>query len=266
MNTAPQFLDVQNGEYHTPEGKTGWFAKLFPTFVFYVKIVNVVFKASSIAKKGKYTVEEWAKSSYSTIQALESVGCKLHITGLDHIKGLSTPCVFTANHMSVLETFALSSIITPYRNMSFVIKKSLATYPVFRHVMMSVNPVVVGRENPREDLSIVMNDGQARLDSGSSVFIFPQRTRTKSFDPETFNTIGLKLAKRAGVPVIPVALKTDAWGQGKKLKDFGGIYPEKEIYIEFGEPMSIEGNGKEQHAKTIEFIENRFESWKNGDA
>jgi len=51
--------------------------------------------------------------------------------------------------------------------------------------------------------------------SDISVLIFPQTTRDLRFDPNKFNTLGIKLAKRAKVPVIPVAVKTDAWGMGK---------------------------------------------------
>ena len=48
-----------------------------------------------------------------------------------------------------------------------------------------------------------------------SVLIFPQTTRELFFDPKKFNTLGIKLAKRAKVPVIPIAVKTDAWWHGQ---------------------------------------------------
>ena len=48
-----------------------------------------------------------------------------------------------------------------------------------------------------------------------SVWVFAQTTRELLLDPKKFNTLGIKLAKRARVPVIPVAVKTDAWGMGK---------------------------------------------------
>lgn len=259
------FLNIQNGEYHSPEYTPGLLTRMFPTLAFYIQIIRIVFNASAVAKKGKYDMARWSQDSYNTIRAIEKTGGKLHITGLEKVAALETPCVFVANHMSVMETFIMSSIVNPYRYMAFVVKKSLTTYPVFRHVMVSVDPIVVGRENPREDLAVVLKDGQDRLESGKSVFIFPQRTRTLVFNPETFNTIGIKLAKRAGVPIMPVALKTDAWGQGKMMKDFGAFDPKKTIHIAFGKPMNITGAGKEEHQKAIDFILEHNRAWQDKD-
>ncbi|MBW2177934.1 MAG: hypothetical protein JRH03_13480, partial [Deltaproteobacteria bacterium] len=52
------------------------------------------------------------------------------------------------------------------------------------------------------------------LQRNVSVLVFPQTTRGLRFDPDKFNTLGIKLARRAKVPVIPVAVKADAWGVG----------------------------------------------------
>ncbi len=119
----------------------------------------------------------------------------------------------------------------------------------------------MGRSNPRADLVTVLEGGEARLAAGRSIIVFPQSTRTPVFDPAHFNTIGIKLAKRAGVPVIPIALKTDAWGNGQLLKDFGPVDVRKTIHFEFGEPMRIEGAGKAEHQRITDFIIDRLGSW-----
>jgi 1-acyl-sn-glycerol-3-phosphate acyltransferase len=93
------------------------------------------------------------------------------------------------------------------------------------------------------------------------MIVFPQSTRTAQFQPEEFNSIGVKLAKKAEVPIIPVAIKTDFWGNGKIIKDFGKINRDKDVYIEFGEPLQVEGSGKETHTKIIEFIQKKLKEW-----
>ena len=99
------------------------------------------------------------------------------------------------------------------------------------------------------------------------MLIFPQTTRDLFFDPKKFNTLGIKLAKRARVPVIPVAVKTDAWGIGRWLKDFGKIDPSKPVRISFGEPVHISGSGKKEHRSTIAFIGSKLVDWQaNADA
>jgi 1-acyl-sn-glycerol-3-phosphate acyltransferase len=79
--------------------------------------------------------------------------------------------------------------------------------------------------------------------------------------PEKFNSIGIKLAKRAGVAVVPLALKTDAWAPGKFLKDFGPIDPSRKVHFAFGEPVSVEGSGREQHETVVAFIQGKLEEW-----
>lgn len=195
------------------------------------------------------------------MRALEGTGVRFEITGIDDFKGLEGPCVFIANHMSTLETFVLPVIIAPFKMATFVVKESLVEYPVFRHVMRSRNPITVSRTNPREDLKTVFDGGIERLRKGISIIIFPQTTRSTLFDPAEFNTIGVKLAKKAEVPVVPVALKTDAWGNGRRLKDFGRIDPSMPVHIAFGKPLWIKDRGNEEHREIIGFITERLKGW-----
>jgi 1-acyl-sn-glycerol-3-phosphate acyltransferase len=127
--------------------------------------------------------------------------------------------------------------------------------------MLSRDPIVVGRSDPRKDLEAVMNGGAELLAKGISIVIFPQSTRSLEFKPEEFNSIGVKLAKKAGVPVVPVAIKTDFWGNGKLIKELGPIDSNKTIHIKFGEPFSVTGNGKEENSRIISFIQSSLSEW-----
>jgi 1-acyl-sn-glycerol-3-phosphate acyltransferase len=163
--------------------------------------------------------------------------------------------------MSTLETLALPAMLVPYKKITYIVKKSLVNYPVFRHIMRSRRPITVERINPREDFKVVMAEGEARLKEDISVIVFPQTTRTVVFDPAHFNTIGVKLARRAGVPVIPLAVKTDAWGNGRWLRDFGRIDPALEVHFAFGQAMEVTGSGQETQAAVITFIEAHLRRW-----
>jgi 1-acyl-sn-glycerol-3-phosphate acyltransferase len=186
---------------------------------------------------------------------------RIEITGMNNIKRFGGPAVFIGNHMSTLETMVLPCIIQPVKEATFIVKKSLLTMPVFGHIMRSRDPVVVGRVNPREDLKTVLEEGVKRLKAGRSVIVFPQSTRSVVFDPEEFNSLGIKLASRAGVPVVPVALKTDAWGIGKHVKEFGPVDTGEKVHFAFGEPMTVAGRGVEEHQKVVRFIQQKIEEW-----
>jgi 1-acyl-sn-glycerol-3-phosphate acyltransferase len=256
-----QYLTTKNS-YRSVNTHISWLARNAPTLIFYAKMVYIVWKSNRLAQKGIYNGEAWVHSSVEIIKALESVGTHFEIQNLDFYRDLEEPCVFVGNHMSILETFVLPCLIQPYRNITFVVKESLISYPFFGPVLRSRDPVVVGRVNPRDDLKIVLEEGQNRLNHNVSVVIFPQTTRSPIFDTNKFNTLGVKLAKRANVPVVPFALKTDAWGLGRRLKDFGKISPEKTVRIHFGNPMHISGSGKEEHHTIIEFISAKLNDWR----
>jgi 1-acyl-sn-glycerol-3-phosphate acyltransferase len=84
--------------------------------------------------------------------------------------------------------------------------------------------------------------------------------------PDKFNSIGVKLAQRADVPVVPVALVTDAWPNGKLLKDFGKIDPTKTVRFSFGAPILIKGRGTDQNQQIIRFITTTLEAWQQAGA
>lgn len=106
-----------------------------------------------------------------------------------------------------------------------------------------------------------MNDGCDRLENGISIVVFPQTTRSHTFEPAQMSSIGVKLAKKAGVPVIPLALKTDCWENGRWFKDFGRINPAKKAYFAFGEPIMVEGKGNVEQEMVNGFIERKLEQW-----
>ncbi len=247
--------------YNSPDTPVGLFARLFPTARFYMSLCRTVWSAGQAAKAGKYDDARWIFDSLNTIHDLERVGVRIHIEGIEHFRSLPSPCVFIGNHMSTLETFVLPSLIIGYRDTAFVVKQSLMNVPQFGHVLAARRSIVVGRENPREDLSAVLDGGAELLSQGVSVVVFPQSTRSDIMDPALFNTIGVKLARRANVPVVPVALKTNAWGVGRLIRECGRIRPERPVHFRFGPPMTIERTGKEEHAAIISFISGALREW-----
>ena len=243
------------------EIKAGWFGKTLPSLYFYSRFLWIVALAAWQAKHDTYHGKEWAKSSGNTVRSLEGAGVRFEVSGLDHFRRLTTPCVCIANHMSMLETITLPYFMQPIHPITFVIKDSLLRYPVFKHVMRSRNPVAVGRVNPRQDLKTVLEEGSQRLAAGISVIIFPQTTRSRVFDPEQMTTIGIKLAKAAGVPALPLALKTDAMENGRIIKELGKINPERMAHFAFAPPLTINGNGREEHQAINAFILEKLDTW-----
>lgn len=249
------------GQYQTSSQRPGLLARMFPSLVFYYYFLRSVFWASGMAKKGRYGDAEWYASSLAVLRGLEKVGATIELTGLDVLSHITGPCVFVSNHMSTLETIILPGIVQPLKDVTFVVKRGIVQYPVFKDLMVARGPIVVDRVNPREDLVRVLTEGVAMLKRGRSVIIFPQTTRTVRFDPTQFNTIGIKLARDAGVPIVPIAVRTDAWSNGSWIKEFGRIDPSLPVKLAFGAPIAVEGRGNDAHRAAIRFISEKLTAW-----
>jgi 1-acyl-sn-glycerol-3-phosphate acyltransferase len=228
---------------------------------FYASMFSIVNRSRRQALAGVYDEEAWAVSSQDIFRTIESYGGHFDITGIEHLRNLKAPAVFIGNHMSTLETFVLPGLLVPYTRLCFVLKSDLTEMPVFGPVARATNPITVSRNNSRSDLGIVMDVGCERIKAGFSVCIFPQSTRQPFFSPRKFNSLGDKLAARANAQIIPFAVKTDFWGQGWPVKDFGRINPKLPIKIAFGPAIPAGTDSKTTHAGCLDFIIPHLQEW-----
>ncbi len=252
-------LKIEKGWYRSPENRVSIIARLFPTAIFYFHFLGIVLRAGWLAKRGKYDDATWAASSRDVLRRLESIGVKVEASGFEYLQQIESSVVFIGNHMSMMETLVLPAFIRQYIPVTFIIKESLLHYPIFKYVMRSRDPIAVTRTNPRKDLTTVFTEGKKRLAAGISVIVFPQTTRQLEFDPTQMSSIGSKLAQKADAAIIPVALKTDAWTNGRWMKDFGAIKPQKKVRFAFGPPIMPQEENRQE--ATTRFIAQKLRNW-----
>lgn len=233
----------------------------WPEVAFYTPVAGIVAYAGVRARRGEYDTRRWFNSAMAIVRSMEGVGMRATVEGQEHLTAFEGPAVFVSNHMSTLETFVLPAIIRPVKPMTFVVKQSLMEYPLFGDVLRSLDVIVLSRKNARKDLKVMMEQGRDRLNHGISVVVFPQTTRSTTFDASQFNSIGCKLAARNGVPVVPVALRTDAWGIGERSKDIGRIDPSLPVHFRIGAPIWPQARGNQTHHRAVEFIEATLGEW-----
>lgn len=268
--TAPIGL-LHPPEYHSNadlvrRGRRGY-PRWFPgaTAYFYTVVARAMHKAATHAASAESLSDSlFVKSSNDLLRAAERCGAEVHVTGLEHVQKQcgQGPVVFVANHMSTLETFTLPGILLPLTPLTFVLKQELMNFPLLGQILKTMDPVTVSRDDPRADLKEVLHGGTQRLQQGRSVTVFPQTTRRTDFDAESFNSLGVKLAARASVPVIPLALKTDFWSTGRFIKDFGPIRPARNIHFAFGPPIAVDRqSSREAHQRIVAFVREHLQSW-----
>jgi len=252
-------------EYHTPPGRpTSRLCRLLLRFTrvpFYYHVLNLIFRSRAEARRGEFDAFALARKGRETFDRIEFCGGLVHLSGLDVVRRTPGPVVLIGNHMSTLETFALACLVLPDKPMTFVVKESLTTGWLFGPVMRACNPIVVGRASAREDLATVMAEGPERLAAGTSVCVFPQSTRSRELVVSQFNTLGARLAHRANVPIVPIALKTDLWGTGKVIRDVGPVDISLDVFIAFGEPIPAGLSPKESHQQVLDFLKQRLPEW-----
>ncbi|MGW8195163.1 MAG: lysophospholipid acyltransferase family protein [Desulforhopalus sp.] len=251
---------LQSG-YQTEKRQLSGLSQMFPSLSFYLRLAGVIWRAGRVAKAGRYNDERWVEDSFAVMELLESAGVQINISGVENLQHHDGPVLIVGNHMSMMETMVLPLIIRPIKPVTFIVKEALLSYPVFKYVMQSRNPIAVTRTNPRQDLKTVLNEGMARLQDNISIIVFPQTTRSHIFDASQMSSIGVKLAKKAGVPIVPVALKTDCWQNGRWFKDLGKLDTSKKVFFEFGTPLLITGRGDEEQTAINDFISAKLEEW-----
>lgn len=254
-------LPSQDGEYRTHPRRVSLQARWFPSTVFFSKLAWIIWKASRKAKAGEYDGTAWADSSLEVMRALESVGVEFEITGLEHLEAVEGPCLVVGNHMSTLETTVLPGLIQPIKEVTFVIKQSLLDYPIFKHVMRSRDPIAVSQLEARADFKAMLAGAAERLRRGTSVVVFPEGERGAEFVPRKFNTVGVKIASRNQVPIIPLALDSWAWPLGTVVSEMGKLDPSRKVRFAFGPPITVPGRGIEEHQAIIEFIQSKQRQW-----
>lgn len=266
MTTRDRLLSAlrETGRYDTPATSAyGLRDRMLGRFdsYYYMHLFHIIFHAAfQTHLRGRFKATDWQSRSLDTTVLIERCGGQLHLSGWQHARQTRRPVVYTANHMSLLETFVLPGLLMDLGPVSVVVKDSLLRYPVFGAVMRGLKPISVARQNPREDLRTVLEQGTTLLAQGTSVLLFPQSTRNVVFDPTRFNSLGAKLAHRAGVPILPLALKTNFMGTGRWFRDFGPIDRRLPVHIAMGEHLSAT-DPKTAHRHNLEFLERTLPQW-----
>ena len=231
------------------------------TLGYHLCTVGVFLRAWGVVRLGRWDYGQFTASSVRMLRNAERFGGMIDVGGVEHLAQTPGPVVVVGNHMSGIETSLLPCLVLPYKPAAFVVKSSLLRYPLMGPILKALPVIAVARRNPRDDLRTVLERGTELLHAGISVIVFPQATRSTGMDVPAFNTLGVKLAGRAGVPVVPVALKTDFLGHGRWLKDAGPIDPRQAIQVRFGPPLTVRGTGKAEHQAVVGFITTHLTAW-----
>lgn len=114
------------------------------------------------------------------------------------------PVVFVSNHQSYWDIPVYFAAVQD-RQFGFVAKDSLGKVPGFGSWIADIRSVFIKRDDARASLRAI-EEGIELLKQGYSLVIFPEGTRSRSVEMKEFKKGSLRLATKAGVPVVPITL------------------------------------------------------------
>ena len=171
-------------------------------------------------------------------------GIKKKVIGVERVPK-DRSVLFIINHRGFFDVI-LAFYTVPVLS-GFVSKKEIAKVPGLRLWMRLIRCVFLDRENPREGIKAILK-GIENIKNGTSMFISPEGTRNSGEGLLEFKPGSLKIAEKAGCPIVPVAI-TNA---NKVFEDHLPWIKPAEMTIEYGEPIYIQELSKEARAKLLE--------------
>ena len=122
-----------------------------------------------------------------------------------------------------------------FHPMCTLLKKELLYIPLWGWAMKMLNPIAIDRNKPKEAILQTLHEGSDRLKKGMYVLLFPEGTRVKAGRVGKYARSSFELAKRNGVPVLPLCHNSgDCWPAHKFIKSPG------KITLIIGEPFYVE--------------------------
>jgi 1-acyl-sn-glycerol-3-phosphate acyltransferase len=130
-------------------------------------------------------------------------GVQIKVTGLELLDPRQT-YVFVSNHRSYLDTATLFVYLR--RRIGLLAKKELLKVPVLGVGMGFVNVMAIDRSN-LESAIRTTEAAAKRIKSGVSFAVFVEGTRALPGELLPFKKGAFYMAREAGVPVVPVAIR-----------------------------------------------------------
>tara|TARA_R110002110_G_scaffold66978_1_gene183014 strand:- start:107767 stop:109224 length:1458 start_codon:yes stop_codon:yes gene_type:complete len=128
-------------------------------------------------------------------------GLDFEIDGVENLRS-NRPAIFVFNHQSLLDSLVMAHLL---RNDAVALcKQEMADNPIIGPLLRQLDTIFVDRS--AADQSQVLRQAKAVLASGRSLVIAPEGTRSTLGVIQPFKHGAFLMARKAGVPIVPVVL------------------------------------------------------------
>jgi 1-acyl-sn-glycerol-3-phosphate acyltransferase len=146
-------------------------------------------------------VYDWVAMTWMRL-SMACTGISPLVIGREHLLPPSVTVLYVCNHNSYLDIYTVAFL---GRYFKFVSKSTVFATPIIGWAMRMARQIGIERESRRDQLR-VFREMISRLEHGVSLLLFPEGTRSKDGVLRAFKQGPFRVAKEAGVPIVPLTI------------------------------------------------------------
>ncbi len=216
-------------------------------FVTVIPYTLLILLARVLGAKGNVRygfAQKWLTLSIDAARVL--MGIRYQVQGQENLPvGETSPAILLVKHQSTYETFLMPAIMP--HPLAYVFKKELLYVPFFGWSIGSLDMIHIDRSQRAKAFAKVVEQGQALLDRGVWVIMFPEGTRIPRGERGIYKTGGTRLAIATGAPVIPIAVTSAKCWPRKAFIKTPGV-----VDVSIGKPIPSVGRDAEELMREVE--------------
>ena len=159
----------------------------------------------------------WAKGALWLARII--CGLTHEIRGREHLQ--AAPVIYASKHQSAWDTLIFLVLLD---HPAYVLKRELLKIPLWGWYLWRMKMIAIDRASGASSIKKMLREAKHALESGRSIVIYPEGTRTAPGDAPRYHPGIVALYSQLGVPVVPVALNSGFfWGKNAFRKRPGKI-------------------------------------------
>lgn len=220
-------------------------------WIYLVLSLPALYKMKSLIKSEKVKDIDELVYKYTGKMAryfFKLTGSTVNITGLEKIPD-NQQVLYICNHNNQLDSAVIHGYIKKPKGFISIIE--VGKIPILNSWMKCMKCVFLDRSNPRQ-MIVCIDEATESLKNGQSMVIFPEGKVADGSEVGEFKKGSLRLAIKAGVPIVPITMKGSAGITNKKGLNIKAAHVECVI----SDPITATVSNKVEENNLVEHVRN----------
>ncbi|MGL5677551.1 MAG: lysophospholipid acyltransferase family protein [Cellulosilyticaceae bacterium] len=182
---------------------------------------------------------------------IKAAGTTIEIKGKENLPK-EGPVVYMATHKGLYDSPIMAHLLDD--PIIFIGKEETKKMPIISRWFDAMGCIYLARDDMKKSLQAIL-EGIKELKEGQSIVIFPEGTRSKGEEMAEFKAGSFKLATKANVPIVPIAIQNT-----HKILEEKGSIQKTTVYINIGEMIDVAALSAEEKKELPKTVENKVRS------